>query len=230
MPTPPLPERFSPQQAADAARRDQPAAWPQHVRRSGHGRAAFSSLVLRSLKQAYYTPRNVGHAGLGELALLPLHLADPPLPGPGGPPRAAGVARASTPAAPRAPELDEAGEHCSSDEREAMKIERDADDVCMAFLLERRLHEHGLGPADSTARSSGWWAAARSCASASEGFEGFLPARALRGEWWELNEHGTALVAEGSGKTIKLGDPVAVAVRRVDAPRGRVDLVPAMLD
>ena len=61
-----------------------------------------------------------------------------------------------------------------------------------------------------------------------EGFEGFLPARTLRGEWWELNEHATALVGERSGKRIKLGDPVEVVVRRVDAPRGRVDLVPAI--
>ena len=41
-------------------------------------------------------------------------------------------------------------------EREAMKIERDADDVCLAFLLERRLPD--AGPASrraSRARSSG---------------------------------------------------------------------------
>ncbi len=60
------------------------------------------------------------------------------------------------------------------------------------------------------------------------GFEGFLPARTLRGEWWSLNEHGTVLAGERSGKTIKLGDPVEVVVRRVDPPRGRVDLEPAM--
>ena len=44
--------------------------------------ARLTSLVLRSLKQAHYSPRNLGHAGLGLTALLPLHLADPPLPGP----------------------------------------------------------------------------------------------------------------------------------------------------
>jgi exoribonuclease R len=36
------------------------------------------------------------------------------------------------------------------------------------------------------------------------------------------------LIGERSGKTIKLGDPVEVSVRRVDTARGRVDLVPAM--
>ena len=57
-----------------------------------------------------------------------------------------------------------------------------------------------------------------------EGFEGFLPARRIRGDWWTLNEEGTALVGEESGKRIRLGDPVSV---EVEAPRGRVDLEPA---
>ena len=58
-----------------------------------------------------------------------------------------------------------------------------------------------------------------------ERFEGFLPARRLRG-WWTLNELGTALEAEGSGRRLRLGDPIEVQVERVDAPRGRVDLSP----
>jgi ribonuclease R len=57
-------------------------------------------------------------------------------------------------------------------------------------------------------------------------FEGFLPVRRLRG-WWTLNELGTALEAESSGRRLRLGDAVEVQVDRVDAPRGRVDLGPA---
>jgi ribonuclease R len=33
--------------------------------------------------------------------------------------------------------------------------------------------------------------------------------------------------ADGSGRRLRLGDSVKVEVDRVDAPRGRVDLIPA---
>ena len=59
-----------------------------------------------------------------------------------------------------------------------------------------------------------------------EGFEGFLPARRLR-DWYELNEEGTALIGEDSGRALRMGDPINVAVERIEAPRGRVDLMPA---
>jgi ribonuclease R len=128
--------------------------------------------------------------------------------------------------APRADELDEAGAHSSTAEREAMQIERDADDVCLAFVLERRLWEHGedLAFEGEVVGLVGGGAFVRF---GEEGFEGFLPVRRLRGDWWELNEEGTALIGAESGRAVRLGDPVDVAVHRVDAPRGRVDLVPA---
>ena len=57
-------------------------------------------------------------------------------------------------------------------------------------------------------------------------FEGMLPVRRMRGDWWELNEEGTMLIGAHTGGAIRLGDPVKVRVARVDAPRGRVDLLP----
>ena len=59
-----------------------------------------------------------------------------------------------------------------------------------------------------------------------DGHEGMLPVRRLVGDWWELNELETMLIGAGSGDRIRLGDPVSVRVEKVDAPRGRVDLVP----
>jgi exoribonuclease R len=96
--------------------------------------------------------------------------------------------------------------------------------VCLAFLLERRLAEErdvtfegevvGLIEKGAFVRFG------------DEGFEGLLPSRRLRG-WWTLNELGTALEHEGSGRRLRLGDPVEVEVDRVETARGRVDLSPA---
>ncbi len=58
-------------------------------------------------------------------------------------------------------------------------------------------------------------------------YEGMLPVRRLRGDWWELNEQATMLIGTRNGGAMRLGDPVHVRVGRIDAPRGRVDLLPA---
>jgi ribonuclease R len=69
-------------------------------------------------------------------------------------------------------------------------------------------------------------------------YEGMLPVRQMRlqsardrqsvRDWWDLNELGTILHGERTGATLRLGDPIAVRVARVDAARGRVDLIPAL--
>ena len=88
VPTPALPDSISPQQAGELAG-EASRLVAREAERRGHGREAYTSLVLRSLKPAHYSDRNLGHAGLGSSRLRALHLADPPLPGPGGPPGAA---------------------------------------------------------------------------------------------------------------------------------------------
>jgi ribonuclease R len=224
VPTPPLAERLTPQQAADAA--GEISRFVQsHVRRTGRGTHALPMLVLRALKQAFYSPRNIGHAGLASPRYC--HFTSPIRRYPDlVAHRALLAAVGLDDVAPRADELDEAAVHSSATEREAMTIERDADDVCLAFLLERRLAEQGFElPFDGEVVSVvGGGVFIRF---GDDGFEGFLPARALRGEWWDVNDVGTAIVGARSGRTIKLGDPVSVTVSRVDAPRGRVDLAPA---
>ena len=45
------------------------------------------------------------------------------------------------------------------------------------------------------------------------GYEGLLPVRRLRGDWWELNELGTMLDGTRTGEAIRLGDPVTVRGR-----------------
>ena len=57
-----------------------------------------------------------------------------------------------------------------------------------------------------------------------EVFEGFLPARRLPGDYFELNELATALVGRRGGGTYRLGDPIAVLVERIEKTEGKVEL------
>ena len=67
VPTPPSRDGLSPKEAG-ALVGDASRLVAAEARRRGHGRDAYASLVLRSLKQAYYLERNLGHAGLGSPA------------------------------------------------------------------------------------------------------------------------------------------------------------------
>jgi ribonuclease R len=60
VPTPPVPDRLSPQQAATLAGAISERI-AEYTAQSGRGKEAFPALVLRALKQARYDPKNLGH-------------------------------------------------------------------------------------------------------------------------------------------------------------------------
>ncbi len=220
--TPPVREHMTPSEAAEVIAACSRSV-AQHVARTGHGRDALTFLILRSLKQAYYGPKPLGHAGLGLSHYT--HFTSPIRRYPDLVVHRALLSSVGAgEQAPRSSELEELGTWSSGRERDAMQIERTADRIARAFLLERELFEHGwdrsfdgevtgLIGAGAFVRFGG-------------GHEGLLPVRRLRGDWWELNEEGTMLTGERTGETIRLGDPVRVKVERVETARGRVDLVP----
>jgi ribonuclease R len=194
-----------------------------YVGKAGRGRDAFPGMILRSLKQARYDPRNLGHSGLASNAYC--HFTSPirrypDLVAHRALLRELGVGDDQLP-----DDLTELGEHTSARERVAADIEYRADDICLAWLLDRELFERGWDEAWEGeivgVIGSGLFARF------GQVFEGFLPARRLGGDYFELNELGTAMVGRRGGGTFRLGDPVAVRVESIDRPAGKVELGPA---
>jgi ribonuclease R len=219
VPMPPVPEHLTPGDAARLASRVSTMV-AEYGAQSGRGEEAFPALVLRALMQARYSERNLGHSGLASLAychftspirrypdlvvhralLRELGVADDPLPG----------------------DLPELGEWTSGREREAAKIEYRADAICLAWFLERRLFdagwEKGFDGEIVGLIGSGLFARF------DDVFEGFLPARRLTGEYYELNPLATALVGRRTGHRYRLGDPITVRVEKIDRTDGKVEL------
>jgi ribonuclease R len=219
VPTPPVPERLGPSEAGELLGLISQAV-DREVRASGRGRRAFGSLILRSLKQAYYSPRNIGHAGLRSPRYC--HFTSPIRRYPDLVcHRALLSAIGAGEQAPAASELGELGQWTSLREREAVDIERAADDIARCFLLERDDRERAWEGEVVGLIGAGAFVAF------GDGYEGLVPVRRLRGGWWELNEEGTILRGTRAGATIRLGDPIAVRVASIEAVRGRVDLEPA---
>ncbi len=141
VPMPPVPENFSDQEAESIVG-ELSAAVADYVRKSEVGTSALTSLVLRSLKQAVYSPKDLGHSGLrsehychftSPIRRYPDLIAH----------RALLAGLGVDDAAPDPHDLDDDAEWSSAREREAMKIERKSDDIVRAFLLERVLSEAG---------------------------------------------------------------------------------------
>lgn len=227
LPAPPVPDGIGPSEAGRIAV-EASRSVAREAERRGHGAAAFGSLVLRSLKPARYSESNLGHAGLGSEAYS--HFTSPIRRYPDlvvhrG--LLAGLGAGES--APDPGDVAGAAAHCSEREREATRLERDADDVCSAFLLERELFGGGWKQTFEGEVSGviGAGAFVTFAGELGEGYEGLIPVRKMKGDRYDLNREETALVGGRSGRAYRFGDPVRITVERVDGPRGRVDLEPA---
>ena len=55
-------------------------------------------------------------------------------------------------------------------------------------------------------------------------FEGFLPARRLSGDYYELNALATAVIGRRGGGPYRLGDPISVRVEAIRRAEGKTEL------
>ena len=221
VPTPPVPDRLSPQAAATLTGEISKRV-SHYAAQAGRGREAFPALVLRALKQARYDPRNLGHAGLASPAYS--HFTSPIRRYPDLVVHRALLRELGQGDDPVPDELGELAENCSAREREAAKVEYLADEICLAWLLEDALFTRGWDdPWEGEvigAIGSGLFIRFGTV------FEGFLPARGLAGEFFELNDTGTALVGRRSGRAYRLGDAILVRVESIARNEGKVELSP----
>jgi ribonuclease R len=221
VPTPPAPdaERMTSGDAAKVAAEiaDRVNAY---VEQSGRGVEAFQSLVLRSLKQARYDSRNLGHSGLASTAYC--HFTSPIRRYPDLVVHRALLRELGAGDDPLPPDLSELAAHVSARERAAAQLEHAADDICLAWLLDATLFDRGWEePFEGEITGligSGLFARF------GDVFEGFLPARLLGGDYFELTVLGTALEGRRSGRRYRLGDPIDVRVESIDRPQGKVSI------
>ena len=220
VPTPPAPDEGSltPQEAELLASRIATAV-NEYVANSGRGREAFPTLVLRALKQARYDPRNLGHSGLASRAYC--HFTSPIRRYPDVVCHRALLRELGLSDDAPAADLEALAEHTSAAEREAGGVEFQAEEICLAWLLDAR--QRSEGPDERFTGEITGLIGAGLFARFGEVFEGFLPVRRLGGDYFELNVLGTALEGRRGGRW-RLGDEIELEVERIERHSGKVEL------
>jgi ribonuclease R len=222
---PPLPEGpLTPSQCA-AAVREAARAVSRHIARTGHGEQALPGLVLRALRQARYSPNQVGHSGLASPAYL--HFTSPIRRYPDLlAHRSLLDALGLGDPGPDPAWLAEAADAASAAERAAAALEHRANRLCATYLLRDDLARAGR---DRAFQGEITGVVAAGCFVAFGGgvYEGFLPARRIEGDHFHLDPLEVALVGAATGRRLRLGDPIEVRVSSTEPLRGRVDLEPA---
>jgi ribonuclease R len=223
VPTPPAPDtdHLSPAEAERLAAAIGERVM-EYVSRARRGEEAFPALVLRALKQARYDPHNLGHSGLASSAYC--HFTSPIRRYPDLVCHRALLREIGATDEPLPEELEELAEHTSAKERAATAVEYRADEICLAWLLGERLFQ--LGWEETFEGEIIGVIGSGLFVRFGEVFEGYVPARRMEGDYFELNPLGTALVGRRSRRTYRLGDPIEVQLESIERAEGKVELAP----
>ena len=179
----------------------------------------FNHLVLRSLKQARYSPENVGHFGLAETHYC--HFTSPIRRYPD-----LAVHRVLKRALrKRKPpytheELLVMGKHLSERERKAEEAERDVVKRLQAFFMQDKVGQefHGI---ISGVSAFGFFV----------DLEDYMVSGVVRvidlvDDVYILDEKGISLIGKNSGKVYQIGQRIKVKLKKVDLRRFYIDFVP----
>lgn len=185
---------------------------------------AVNLAVLRSLAQAEYTPKLMGHYALGSECYahftspirrypdLTIHrlidhcLADE------------SQAKPDQLAVPSRQKLTELGTHCSFTERRAENAERELHTVkVLQFLLEH-IDEKSRGVVTGVAEFGLFVQLNK------YGVDGLVRRDDLPGDRWEVLPDYGCLVCRTSGRQIGIGDEVEVTIVRINVPSRQLDL------
>jgi len=220
----------------------------QEVLKQARGKSeafAVNFAVLRSLRQAEYSPLRVGHYALASDAYshftspirrypdLTIHrLIDRYVQGAMPPAKGAKPSakkkhgRGSTARKPWHPdseipsheELVTLGRHCSDTEREAEAAERELKLVLLLQLLEKHLGESFDGVVTSVTNAGVFVQLDRFL------IDGLLRFDQLGNDWWELDAATGTLLGELSGVRLMVGDRLKVIISAVHLSLRRLDL------
>ncbi len=181
----------------------------------------LNRMLLRSMKQAYYDPENIGHFGLASDAYL--HFTSPIRRYPDL------MAHRLLDRASASPRLDsgtregldawvrEAADHSSRRERLAMEAEREMVDLKKAqFMTDKIGQEHTGVITDIThfgffVELDRWFV------------EGLVGLKSLDDDFYRYYDTAHLIKGQNHGRTFRMGDPVTVKVARVKLFQGEID-------
>ena len=178
----------------------------------------LQTILLRSLKQAVYTPENVGHFGLAYEAYA--HFTSP-------------IRRYPDLLVHRAikalllnqkytgVDWDETGRHCSETERRADDASRDVENWLKCFYMQ----DHVGGIYDGTV--TGVTAFGLFVMLDQYYVDGLLHISELGRDYFRFEPTRHMLLGERTGKRYRLADRIKVKLVRVDLETRKIDLVPA---
>jgi ribonuclease R len=182
----------------------------------------LSYLMLRSFKQAVYSPENVGHFGLATDSYT--HFTSPIRRYPDLVVHR--ILKASMVRGPRKvpppAQLEAIASESSERERQADQAERELLEWKKMILAERRLGDTFPGIIIAV------WKDGFAVELVDQFIEGFVPVADITDDYYQLDSNVSALIGRRTGRRFRLGDRLEVQVTRVDKLMRRAYFLPVL--